>query len=109
MVSPVQVLPFRSFSHTALGTASTGPEGAKVGLRLKSSGTWRVGRWRVALNIDVEMPTVESIRRLAQRNEGVAFLPRMCEEQEVGQGRLYEVEVEELSADRNIRLVCATR
>jgi DNA-binding transcriptional LysR family regulator len=62
-------------------------------------------RRKVQLNMDVEMPTVESIRRLVQRNEGVAFLPRMCVEQELGQGLLHEVAVEEIDVDRNIRLV----
>ena len=33
------------------------------------------------------MPTVETIRKMVQRNEGVAFLPRMCVEQEIEQGR----------------------
>jgi len=61
-------------------------------------------RRKVTLNMDVEMPTVESIRRLVQRNEGVAFLPRMCVEQELGQGLLCEVDVEEMQVDRNIRL-----
>jgi DNA-binding transcriptional LysR family regulator len=61
-------------------------------------------RRKVTLNMDVEMPTVESIRRLVQRNEGVAFLPRMCVEQEIGQGLLCEVDVEEMHVDRNIRL-----
>ena len=32
------------------------------------------------------MPTVEAIRKMVQRNEGVAFLPRMCVEQEIRQG-----------------------
>jgi len=62
-------------------------------------------RRKVPLNMEVEMPTVESIRRLVQRNEGVAFLPRMCVEQELGQGLLCEVDVEEMNVDRNIRLV----
>jgi DNA-binding transcriptional LysR family regulator len=62
-------------------------------------------RRKVPLNMDVEMPTVEAIRRLVQRNEGVAFLPRMCVEQELGQGLLREVDVEEMNVDRNIRLV----
>jgi DNA-binding transcriptional LysR family regulator len=66
-------------------------------------------RQKVALNMDVEMPTVESIRRLVQRNEGVAFLPRMCVEQEIGQGLLCEVDVEEMHVDRNIRLVYPAR
>jgi len=66
-------------------------------------------RRKAPLNMDVEMPTVESIRRLVQRNEGVAFLPRMCVEQELGQGLLREVDVEELHVDRNIRLVYPAR
>lgn len=62
-------------------------------------------RHKVPLNMDVEMPTVETIRRMVQRNEGVAFLPKMCVVQEVEQGLLREVKVEELSIDRKIRLV----
>ncbi len=62
-------------------------------------------RSKVPLNMDVEMPTVETIRRMVQRNEGVAFLPKMCVEQELEQGMLSEVEVEELRVERKIRLV----
>src|SRR5712671_6753507 len=47
-------------------------------------------RHKVPLNMDVEMPTVETIRMMVQRNEGVAFLPRMCVEQEVKQDTLRE-------------------
>ncbi len=36
--------------------------------------------------MDLEMPTVEAIRKMVQRNEGVAFLPRMCVEEEMRQG-----------------------
>jgi len=66
-------------------------------------------RQKVALNMDVEMPTVETIRKLVQRNEGVAFLPRMCVEQEVKQGLLCEVRIQELKVDRKIRLVYPAR
>ncbi|MFN3323241.1 MAG: LysR family transcriptional regulator [Bryobacteraceae bacterium] len=66
-------------------------------------------RHKVPLNMDVEMPTVETIRKLVQRNEGVAFLPRMCVEQEVSQGTLCEVKVTELNVDRKIRLVYPVR
>jgi len=63
-------------------------------------------RHKVTLNMDVEMPTIETIRKMVQRNEGVAFLPRMCVEQELEQETLKEVKVEELaSAERKIRLV----
>jgi len=66
-------------------------------------------RHKVALNMDVEMPTVETIRKLVQRGEGVAFLPRMCVEQELEQGTLREVGVEELHVERKIRLVYPAR
>jgi DNA-binding transcriptional LysR family regulator len=63
-------------------------------------------RYKVALNMDVEMPTVETIRKMVQRNEGVAFLPRMCVETELKQEVLCEVKVTELSGiERKIRLV----
>src|SRR6185369_5362726 len=48
-------------------------------------------RHKVPLNMDVEMPTVETIRRLVQNNEGVAFMPRMCVGAELEQGTLRAV------------------
>ncbi len=66
-------------------------------------------RYKVQLNMDVEMPTVETIRKMVQRNEGVAFLPRMCVEQEVRQETLREIRVPELSVDRKIVLVCPAK
>ena len=64
---------------------------------------------RVPLNMDLEMPSVESIRRMVERDEGVAFLPQMCVEDDLRQGRLCEVKVEELQIDRNIRLIYPRR
>ncbi len=62
-------------------------------------------RYKVPLNMDVEMPTVETIRLLVQDNEGVAFLPRMCVEQEIRQDLLREIRVNEITIERKIRLV----
>jgi DNA-binding transcriptional LysR family regulator len=64
---------------------------------------------KVPLKIDLEMPTVEAIRKMVERNEGVAFLPRMCVEQEIRHGLLREVEVREMSLERKIRLVYPAR
>ena len=61
------------------------------------------------LNMAVEMPTIETIRRLVQRNLGVAFLPKMCVEQEIKNGSLKEVAVRELAMERKIRLVYSAR
>jgi DNA-binding transcriptional LysR family regulator len=66
-------------------------------------------RQRVPLNMPVEMPTIETIRKLVQNNQGVAFLPRMCVEQEIEQGTLCEVKVKELHVERQIRLVHPSR
>lgn len=60
---------------------------------------------KVPLNTDIEMPTVESIRRMVQAGEGVAFLPRLCAEQDLRQGVLKEVPVKELKLERKIHLV----
>lgn len=64
---------------------------------------------KVALNMDVEMPTTETIRRMVQRNEGCAFLPRLCVEQELRQKTLCHVEVRELNVEREIRLAYPAR
>jgi DNA-binding transcriptional LysR family regulator len=66
-------------------------------------------RHKVPLNMDVEMPTIETIRKLVQHNEGVAFLPRMCVEQEIRQNLLHEIRVRELNVERKIRLVYPAR
>ncbi len=66
-------------------------------------------RAKVPLNMDVEMPTVETIRMMVARNEGVAFVPKMCVEQDLEQGLLKEVRVEELTVERKIRLIFPAR
>jgi DNA-binding transcriptional LysR family regulator len=62
-------------------------------------------RHKVALNMDIEMPTLESIRKLVQSNEGVAFLPRLVVRQELDRKLLVEVKVKELHVERPIRLL----
>lgn len=64
---------------------------------------------KVPLKMDVEMPTIESIRKLVQKDLGVAFLPRMCVEQEIEQKILCEVRVREIHVERKIRLLYPTR
>lgn len=66
-------------------------------------------RHKVPLHMDVEMPTVEAIRKMVQRNEGVAFLPRMVVDEELRQGILCEVRVTEMKMDRPIRLAYPAR
>ena len=62
-------------------------------------------RHQVPLNMDIEMPTVETIRKLVQTTIGVAFLPRMCVEPEIRRGSLVAVKVKEIDVERKIHLV----
>jgi DNA-binding transcriptional LysR family regulator len=62
-------------------------------------------RHKVPLNMDVEMPTLETIRKLVQSNEGVAFLPKMCVRHEVERHTVCEVKVKELHVERMVRLL----
>ncbi len=66
-------------------------------------------RHKVPLNMDLEMPTIEAIRKMVQRNEGVAFLPGMVVEDEVRHGIVREVKVTEMKVDRPVRLVYPAR
>jgi DNA-binding transcriptional LysR family regulator len=63
----------------------------------------------VQLNMDIEMPTVETIRWMVEENQGVAFLPRMCVEQEIAEKRLVAVRVPEIEVERKIYLVQPSR
>jgi DNA-binding transcriptional LysR family regulator len=63
----------------------------------------------VPLHMYIEMPTIETIRKLVQRNLGVAFLPKMCVEQEIASELLVEVGVKEIHVERKIRLVQPAR
>ncbi len=64
---------------------------------------------KVPLHMDLEMPTIEAIRKMVQRDEGVAFLPRMCVDEEIRQGMLREIKVTEMDVERKIRLVYPAR
>jgi DNA-binding transcriptional LysR family regulator len=66
-------------------------------------------RHKVALNMDIEMPTIETIRKLVQANLGVAFVPRMCVEAELRQGTLCAVRVNEIDVERKVHLLRPTR
>ena len=59
----------------------------------------------VPLHMDVELPTVESIKKFVQMQQAVALVPRMCIEEELAKGVLMEVEIPELRIERKLRVV----
>jgi DNA-binding transcriptional LysR family regulator len=62
-------------------------------------------RHHVPLNIEIELPTIDTIRLLVRQNLGVAFLPRMCVENELAARELRMIPVEEMHMERKVRLV----
>jgi DNA-binding transcriptional LysR family regulator len=62
-------------------------------------------RHRVPLHMDIELPTVEAIKKFVQMKAAVALVPRMCLEAELAAGSVVELEVPELDIRRKIRLV----
>lgn len=62
-------------------------------------------RNRTALNMPIEMPTIESIKRFVQMGMGVAIVPRMCVAWELDRGWMKEVRVKGLNLPRHVYLV----
>jgi len=62
-------------------------------------------RNRTALNMPIEMPTIESIKRFVQMGMGVAIVPRMCVEWEIEHGWMKEVKVRQLNMPRHVYFV----
>jgi DNA-binding transcriptional LysR family regulator len=62
-------------------------------------------RHRTPLNMPMEMPTIESIKRFVQMGMGVAIVPRMCVTWEVAHGWLKEIKIKELNIPRHLYIV----
>jgi DNA-binding transcriptional LysR family regulator len=60
---------------------------------------------RTPLNMPIEMPTIESIKRFVQMGMGVAIVPRMCVAWELEHGWLKEVKLRQLNMPRHLYLV----
>jgi len=62
-------------------------------------------RHHVPLHLDVELPTIEAIKRFVEMSMGVAIVPRMCAQWEIERGRLVEVHVRQLKMPRHLYLI----
>lgn len=62
-------------------------------------------RHKTPLNMDVEMPTLEAIKRFVCAGNGVALVPRVSVEPELSRGELVSVPVKELKLERKLRIV----
>ncbi len=60
---------------------------------------------RVKLNIAVELPSLEAIKRLVERGEGVALVPKLSAEYEIANGQLIGLQVREMKLERKLNIV----
>lgn len=66
-------------------------------------------RHNTPLNMSVELPSLEAIKRFVAMGNGVALVPGLTVERELASGELVKVPVEELRFERRLRLVHARR
>ncbi|HXW55778.1 MAG TPA: LysR family transcriptional regulator [Candidatus Cybelea sp.] len=59
----------------------------------------------VPLNMHIELPTIESIKRVVQMEKGIAIIPRMCAEREIARGDLIELRLKQMRVARRLYLV----
>jgi DNA-binding transcriptional LysR family regulator len=62
-------------------------------------------RYRTPLNMGIELPTIEAIKRFVAMGNGVALVPHLTVARELETGELVRVPVVELEARRVLRLV----
>jgi DNA-binding transcriptional LysR family regulator len=59
----------------------------------------------VPLDMHIELPTIESIKRFVEMKKGVAIIPRMCAEHEISRGDLCELRIKQMRVERRLYLV----
>jgi DNA-binding transcriptional LysR family regulator len=62
-------------------------------------------RHKTPLNMEVELPSLEAIKRFVERGNGVALVPGLTVENDLAAGTLVRVSVPELRVERKLRLV----
>ena len=62
-------------------------------------------RYRTPLNMGIELPTIEAIKRFVAMGNGVALVPHLTVARELETGDLVRVHVDELDVKRILRLV----
>jgi DNA-binding transcriptional LysR family regulator len=89
-----------SVSIKELGQESFIAHNVKSGSRMKVIEAF--ARHHTPLNIILELATIETIKRFAQKRIGLAFAPRMCVREELERGTLATVPVRGLTHNRTL-------
>src|ERR1700730_13123510 len=62
-------------------------------------------KYRTPLNISMEMPTLEAIKRFVEQGMGVALVPRLAAETEIARKQLAGLSVKEMRLERRVHLI----
>ena len=62
-------------------------------------------KYRTPLNISMEMPTLEAIKRMVENKMGVALVPRLTAQTEIERGLLAGLTVKEMRLERKLYLI----
>jgi DNA-binding transcriptional LysR family regulator len=60
---------------------------------------------RTPLNMSMEMPTLEAIKRLVEKGMGVALIPRLAAQTEIARKQLVGLRVREMKLERRPHLI----
>ena len=60
---------------------------------------------KTKLNIAVELPSLEAIKRLVERGVGVALVPKLSAQSEIARGQLVGIAVKEMKLERKLNIV----
>lgn len=86
-----------------LGTESFVAHNADSPLRQRVTQTFKDNR--TPLNIGIELPSMEAVKRFVAQGNGVAIVPGLTAAQELASGELVGVQVPELHIERELRLI----
>lgn len=108
IVGPQHVLAHDGNANiTRLGKETFVAHNVPSPLRQKVIAAFR--RHRTPLRMDVELPSLEAIKRFVERGNGVALVPRLTVAAELAAGALVSIQIPELSMERRLRLVTRRR
>ena len=62
-------------------------------------------KYKTPLNISMELPTLEAIKRFVERGMGVALVPRLTAQAELARGQLAALTVREMKLERRLHLI----
>lgn len=104
VVSPKHALANKkSVSVKELGKESFIAHNAPSPYRQKVIETFE--KYRTPLNIGIELPSLEAIKRLVELNAGVALVPKLTAEAEISSGRLKHLTVNEMRLERKLHII----